>query len=202
MSTPAVDLDAYAAAPRDAATLAARREALLDQMGWLEDEALALGPLLGALPPWAVDQAPLPTDLSVRDTFAALAALDRDVFSAWFDAAEAPGGAVTLSLSLPRPLPAPPPTGAPLDVLLADVAAARRDLRAKAAALAPDAWSRPLVLDGTATDLYGAALALVQHDADRLKEVAYRLHEADVTMRPQTGEPQPGDAPAGGGTAP
>ena len=195
-----VDLDAHARPAGDAATLAARREALLDQMGWLEDEATALGPLLGALPPWAVDQAPLPTDLSVRDTFAALAALDRDVFSAWFDAAEGSGDAVTLAI--PRPLPAPPPTKAPLDVLLADVAAARRDLRAKAAALAPDAWARPLVLDGTATDLYGAALALVQHDADRLKDVAYRLHEADVTMRPQIGEPQPGDAPAGGETAP
>jgi hypothetical protein len=195
VSTPAVDLDAYAAAPRDAATLAARREALLDQMGWLEDEATALGPLLGALPPWAVDQAPLPTDLSVRDTLAALAVLDRDVFSAWFGAAEAPGDAAPLSI--PRPLPAPPPTEAPLDLLLADVAAARRDLRAKAAALAPEAWSRPLVLDGAATDLYGAALALVRHDADRLKEVAYRLHEADVTMRPPAG-----DAQAGSETAP
>lgn len=190
MATPAVDpgsspgqaLDAYARPSRDAATLAARREALLDQMGWLEDEATALGPLLGALPPWAVDQAPLPTDLSVRDTLAALAALDRDVFAAWFTAAEAPGDAGPLSI--PRPLPAPPPTDAPLAALLADVAAARRDLRSRAEAVAPDAWSRPLTLDGAETDLYGAALALVQHDADRLKEIAYRLHEADVTMRP------------------
>jgi hypothetical protein len=193
VSTPPVDLDAYMAAPRDAATLAARREALLDQMGWLEDEATALGPLLGALPPWAVDQAPLPTDLSVRDTLAALAALDRAVFSAWFDDAGAAGEAAPLAI--PRPLPAPPPTGAPLDALLADVAAARRDLRAKAAALAPEARSRPLVLDGTPTDLYGAALALVQHDADRLKEIAYRLHEADVTMRPPTGGPPASEPP-------
>ena len=192
MAAPPVDLDAYVAAPRDAATLAARREALLDQMGWLEDESTALGPLLGALPPWAVDQAPLPTDLSVRDTLAALAALDRDVFSAWF--AKAAGEAA--SLSIPSPLPAPPPTEAALDALLADVAAARRDLRAKAAALAPEAWSRPLVLDGAPTDLYGATLALVQHDADRLKEIAYRLYEADVTMRPPAGDAQPGSGAA------
>ena len=39
MSTPTVDLDAYVRPPQAAATLAARREALLDQMGWLEDEA-------------------------------------------------------------------------------------------------------------------------------------------------------------------
>ena len=179
-----VDLDAYMKPRVDAATLTARREALLDQMGWLEDEATALGPLLGALPPWAVDQAPLPTDLSVKNTLAALALLDRDVFAAWFDAALAPVGAEAPALSIPRPLPAPPPTEASLDALLADVAAARRDLRARAAVVPPDAWSRPLTVDGTATDLYGAVLRLVQHDADRLKEIAYRLHEADVTMRP------------------
>ena len=177
-----IDLDAYMRPPGDAATLAARREALLDQMGWIEDEATALGPLLGALPPWAVDQAPLPTDLSVRDTLAALAALDRGAFPAWFDAAEATGEAP--ALALPRPLAAPPATDATLDALLADVAAARRDLRARAAAVPGGAWSRPLTVDGRETNLYGAALVIVQHDADRLKEIAYRLHEADVTMRP------------------
>ena len=189
MSTPPVNLDAYARPAADAATLAARRAALLDQMGWIEDEALALGPLLGALPPWAVDQAPLPTDLSVRDTVAALAALDRETLPAWFDAAETPESAETPALTIPRPLPAPPASDAPLGVLLADLAAARAALRVRAAAVPPAAWSRPLVLDGRATDLYGATLALVQHDADRLKEIAYRLHEADVTMRPPPAAP-------------
>ena len=179
---PDVDLDAYMKPRADAATLAARREALLDQMGWLEDEATALGPLLGALPPWAVEQAPLPTDLSVKDTLAALAILDRDVYAVWFDAAETL--AEVPAFAIPSPLPAPPPTDATLDALLADVATARRDLRARAAAVTPEAWSRPLTLDGTATDLYGATLRLVQHDGDRLKEIAYRLHEAVVTMRP------------------
>ena len=173
-----VDLDAYGRPASDAATLAARREALLDQMGWLEDEASALGPLLGALPPWAISQAPLPTDLSVLDTLSALARLDREALTGWFDAAP---GAV---LEMPRPLPTPPPSDAPLDARLEDVAAARRDLRAHAAAVDPASWSRPLTVDGRETDLYGAALVIVQHDADRLKEIAYRLHEADVTMRP------------------
>lgn len=176
MAQPTIDLDAYARPAADAATLAARREALLDQMGWIEDEATALGPLLGALPPWAVEQAPLPTDISVNATLAALARLDRETLATWFDA-DAPAG-LTLAL------PAPPETDAPLDVLLADVAAARRDLRARAEALDPAAWSRAVTVNGDATDLYGAVLRIVQHDADRLKEIAYRLHEADVTMRP------------------
>ena len=171
-----VDLDAHARPASDAATLAARREALLDQMGWIEDEAAALGPLLGALPPWAVEQAPMPTDLSVRDMLAALARLDRETLAGWF----APDAPAELTIRMPEA----PPTDGHLDALLADLAAARRDLRACAAALAPDAWSRAHTVDGDETNLYGAVLRIVQHDADRLKEIAYRLHEADVTMRP------------------
>lgn len=180
-----VDLDAHAAPPSDPETLRARREALVDQMGWIEDEANALGPLLGALPPWATEQAPLPTDLSVLDTLTALARLDRETFPAWFDAAETDPGADAAALTIPTPLPAPPPSDADLAGRLADVAAARRDLRARAATVPAEAWSRPLTVDGQATDLYGAALRIVQHDADRLREIAYRLHEADVTMRSQ-----------------
>ena len=179
-----IDLDAHASPPADAETLKRRREVLLDQMGWIEDEANALAPLLGALPPWAVEGAPLPTDLSVLDTLAALVRLDRDLYPAWFDAAET---GTSAALSIPSLLPAPPPSDDDLPTRLAAVAAARADLRVRAAAVPPEAWSRPLTVDGQETDLYGATLRIVQHDADRLREIAYRIHEADVTMRPQTG---------------
>ena len=178
-------LDRYATPPRDAATLAARREALLDQLGWLEDEATALVPLLADLPAWAVDQAPLETQLSAKETFAALAALDRDVYPAWIarlQAEDAP------EVKTPDPLPRPDgANGRALDALLADLRAARADLRGTLEAVPAEAWARAVVLDGRATDLYGLALAIVQRDADHLKALAYRLHEAD--LRPRT----PGD---------
>lgn len=176
------DLDRYAAPPRDAATLAARREALLDQLGWLEDEAAALAPLLAGLPGWAVREAPLETQLSAQETFAALAALDRETYPeaiARLQSEDDP------EITLPDPLPRP--EGAndrALDALLADLRAARADLRETLAAVPAEAWGRGLVLDGTATDLYGLALAIVQRDADHLKTLAYRLHEAD--LRPRT----------------
>ncbi len=171
-------LDRYAEPPRDAATLAARREALLDQLGWLEDEAAALAPLLAALPAWAVEQAPLPTDLSAKETFAALAALDREVYPGWierFQTEDAP--------TVETPAPLPGTEGAnetTLDTLLDALRQSRAALRETLAAVPAEAWSRRATLDGTETDLYGLALAIVQRDADHLKELAYRLHEADL----------------------
>jgi hypothetical protein len=170
-----IDLDAYAEPRRDAATLAARREALLDQLGWLEDEAAALGPLLATLPPWAVEEAPLPTDLSVKQTLAAMAAADRDVHPAWIGRAVAEDAP-----ALATPAPDTTAATAPLDDLLGAVRAARAAFRARFAEVAPDDWARPLTLDGQPTDLYGLALTIARRDADALKELAYRLHAADL----------------------
>lgn len=176
-------LDAYAEPRRDAATLAARREALLDQLGWLEDEASALAPLLAALPAWAVDQAPMPDDLTAKETFAALAALDRDVYPTWLARAQSDE-----SPELTTPTVATDGANSrSLDDLLGDLRQSREALRAMFEALPEAAWSRSVTLDGEAMDLYGLALAIVRRDADRLKDLAYRLHGAD--LRP----PKPGD---------
>ena len=174
-------LDRYASPPRDAATLAARREALLDQLGWLEDEAAALAPLLEALPAWAVEQAPLPTSLSAKETFAGLAALDRDVYPAWIAHAQAEDAP---DLQTPDPLPGMEDANEQsLGALLEHVRRQRAALRETWAGVPVEAWARPVVLDGERTDLYGLALAVVRRDADHLKELAYRLHEADLRPR-------------------
>ncbi|WP_420456193.1 hypothetical protein [Rubrivirga sp.] len=170
-------LDRYSEPRRDAATLAARRAALLDQLGWLEDEATALAPLLSALPAWAVEQAPMPDDLSAKETFAALATLDRDVYPAWIGRLQAEDAPALDTPALPGPEGA---NDRPLDDLLVDLRAARAGLRETLAAVPAQAWNRRAVLDGEATDLYGVALAIVRRDADHLKTLAYRLHEADL----------------------
>ena len=180
--TDTVDLDRYREPSREPAVLEARRGALVEQLGWLADEAAALGPLLATLPAWAVDQAPVPEERSVKETLQALAALDRDVYPAWLDQVEASGDA---------PAFAAPDLSAlgdgandrDLDALLQEVQDARQPLAARIAGIAPEAWDRPLTLDGETTDLYGLALAIVQRDADELKTLAYRLHSADLTNR-------------------
>ena len=184
------DLDAYAEPRRDAATLAARREALLDQLGWLEDEAAALAPLLAALPAWATDQAPMPNDRTAKETFAAFAALDREVTPRWLERIASEDAPALETPDLEDALEGA--NDRDLDDLLADVRAARADLRAAFEAVPAVAWSRKAVLpsdgalDGATTDLYGVALHVVRRDAEWLKELAYRLHEAD--LRPRTPE--------------
>ena len=170
-------LDRYSEPRRDAATLAARREALLDQLGWLEDEAAALAPLLKTLPAWAVEQAPMPDDLTAKETFAALAALDRDVYPVWIERLQAEDTPALASPALTAPEGA---NDRDLDGLLDALRQSRAALREALAAVPPEAWARRATLDGDATDLYGLVLAVVRRDADHLKELAYRLHEADL----------------------
>ena len=175
------DLDRYAEPRRDAATLAARRAALIDQLGWLEDEAAALAPLLADLPAWATDRAPMPGDLTAKETFAQLAAWDRDVTPDWLQRVQAEE---MPALAMPAAQAVDGANDRPLDDLLTDLRHARAALRQSAEAIPAPAWSRRLTLDGQETDLYGLMLALVQRDAEHLKTLAYRLHQAD--LRPRT----------------
>ena len=189
--TNGVDLDRYREPSREPAVLEARRGALVEQMGWLQHEAEALGPLLGALPAWAVDQAPLATERSVKETLQALARLDRETYPAWLDAVTAPeasgeGGEHAAPPAFTTPDLSALGEGAnglDLDALLARVAEARAPLAARVAAIPPEAWDRPLSLDGETMDLYGLVLRIVQRDADELKTLAYRLHGADLSQR-------------------
>lgn len=178
----AVDLDRYREPSREPAVLEARRLALVDQLGWLGDEAAALGPLLAALPAWAVDQSPLEDEKTVKETLQALAALDRDVYPVWLDQIEASGE----DLAFETPDLSALGHGAndrDLHELLAEVRTHREPLAARVAQIAPEVWDASLTLNGETMDLYGLALDIVRRDADELKTLAYRLHGADLSQR-------------------
>ncbi|MEM1056588.1 MAG: hypothetical protein AAGI52_13780 [Bacteroidota bacterium] len=178
-----VDLDRYREPSREPAVLEARRHALVEQMRWLIDEAEALGPLLAGIPQWAVDQAPTEDDLSIKETLAALAALDRTVYPGWLravtEAEEEPPAFETPDLGTL----AEGANARDLDDLLNAVRAGRQPIADHVAQIPAETWGRPLMLDGEEIDLYGLVLAIVRRDADELKTLAYRLHGADLTQR-------------------
>ncbi|MDX1419744.1 MAG: hypothetical protein R3181_07235 [Rubricoccaceae bacterium] len=175
-----VDLDRYREPSRDPAAVADRRAALLDQLGWLADEAAALAPVLGRLPAWALEGAPLPGDRSVKETLAHLARLDREGYPRWLGALEA--GEALAAPEVPR---APRANERDVDALIEDLRRARADLIARVEVIPEPAWAREGALEGEPVRLDDLLLRIVRHDADALRALAYRLHEAKLTDRPQ-----------------
>lgn len=159
------------------------REALLDQLSLLCDEAEALAPLLARVPEPLLTERVL-DERSILEAFAHLEALDRTVYPDRL--ARAVAG------ESPR-LPDPEATDGTPHETAADALVALRDARSALldafAALPPEAWSAEALftdhetgdaLPGTVADF---ALAIAQHDAAVLRMIAYRLHEAHLTDR-------------------
>lgn len=170
-------LDQYLDAPRKPETLAARREALIDQLGWLSDEAKALEPMLAELPAWALDQSPMPNERTAKETLAELAARDREVYPAWIAQLIAEDAPELISIELPADETA---NVREIGDLLGEVREARASLTKSVAEIPESEWKRTATLEGEEVDLFAIALIIVRHDADRLRDLAYRLHEADL----------------------
>ncbi len=172
-----VDLNQYAAAVSDPETLRIRREALIDQLGWLSDEARALEPMLSELPAWAVDQAPLPGDLTVKQTLAHLSALDEDIYPKWIEQLVAEESPIMPEANVEED----PAANARDLVELLNAVRERRDALVTMIQAVPESeWTRKSTLAKDEVDLFDLALLVVRHDADCLRNLAYRLHEADL----------------------
>ena len=176
-----VNLDQYRHAPRDPESLRARREALIDQLGWLSDEAKALEPMLADLPAWALDQAPLPDDRTAKETLAHLALLDREVYPKWLEQLVADEHPVLPEANVETDSEA---NNRDLGALLGEVREARKSLVNVVEAVPESGWTRKATLADEEVDLFDLALRIVRHDADCLRNLAYRLHEANLTDRP------------------
>ncbi|MCH7976934.1 MAG: DinB family protein [Bacteroidetes bacterium] len=176
-----VNLDQYRDAPHDAETLAARREALIDQLGWLSDEAKALGPMLAELPAWALNQAPLPDDRTAKETLAHLTSLDREVYAMWIEQLVADEHPTLAEEKIETDSEA---NAHDIGDLLGDVREARKSLIGIVEAVPESEWTRKATLADEEVDLFDLALLIVRHDADCLRNLAYRLHEANLTDRP------------------
>jgi hypothetical protein len=171
------DLDRYAGPDTDPRRLAERRELLIDQLAWLIDEAAALGPLLAGLPEWALSQTALPGERSVKSALARIAALDRGPRTDWLRALAAGREELT------REEPAVDEAGVAderLDALLDDVRSSRADLVALLRAVPEASWQNPASLDGTPGTLFDVAMSIARDDADELRGLAYRLHDAGI----------------------
>lgn len=156
---------------------AARREVLLDQLRYLLAEAEMLVPLLEDLPPALLKARPL-EERSVLEAFAHLAALDREVYGPWLQRMQ--------QEETPH-FESADPDGEPQDTpaeALAEVRSAREELASALEALPPEAWDRMAVFpDEEEGTVYTLALRIARHDADVLRMLTYRMHEAELSVR-------------------
>lgn len=160
------------------------RAVLLGSLAHLLDELALLRGIVGRVPAPVLDGRPTPSDRTLKEFYALVAAADDAVFIPAVRAlAEGDGGVVE------RPdddaLLADFEEGAGIEAVLDRVTAAREALLAAFEALPPDAWHRTVTVGAEAYDGYGLAHHAVAATGERLREAGYRLHESRLTDRPQ-----------------
>jgi len=159
------------------------RDALLDQLRHLVEEAEALRTVVDGLPEQIKSGRPGPDVLTMKELYGTLATLDAEVRPRY----------------IRRIAEEHEPTLDPVDIdaevresgwndealpdILDQLQAARRDLVEQLEALPPDAWSRTATLEGDTVTLFDLAHRITQDDAERLRDLGYRLHGAHLSNR-------------------
>ena len=180
--------------PRAAPEEKARwRQALLDQLAYLQDELEALRPIIDRVPEPLQAGRPLPGDLSLKETYGLLATLDTDVrpgqlrrMVAEMAAEDEPHFDAVDEAALVAQADW---NGRPIEAILKEAQAARQALVEALRALPKAEWARAGVFaeDGrdVRRDVYAFAHAITQYDTDVLRAIGQRLHESHLTRRLQ-----------------
>jgi len=161
------------------------RTALLDQIEYLIAEVEALRTVAGTVPEPVQSGRPTASDLSMKELYGLIATLDRDVRSAWIEricAEDTPELAPSTAASTVRDADW---NDRAMDAVLDAVQEARRDLHARLDALPAEAWTRTGVLGGKTLTLFELVHRIAREDFERLRDLGYRLHDADLSNRDQ-----------------
>lgn len=157
------------------------REALLDQLAYLMQEIEALRTVVGDLPDEIRTGRPAPDTLTMKELYGAIATLDSEVRS--------PRVATIVETDEPAFTSVEPADEVrdagwnerEMDTILNQVTAARQDLVHQLKALPLEAWHRSATLDGTTLTLFDLVHRISQSDANRLRDLGYRLHGAHLS---------------------
>jgi hypothetical protein len=161
----------------------ALREALLGQLAYLVDEIEALQTVVGDLPDQIKTGRPAPDTLSMKELYGVIATLDAEV--------RRPRARRIVEEDAPTLSPVDPDAKAreagwndePLGAILDRVADARAALTDQLEALPLEAWHRTATLDGETVTLFDLVYRITQADAERLRDLGYRLHGAHLSDR-------------------
>jgi hypothetical protein len=161
----------------------ALRDALLDQVAHLVDEIEALRTVIGGVPEQIKSGRPAPDALTMKELYGAIATLDAKV--------RRPRIARIVEEDTPALTPVDPEAevrevgwnDTEMDAILDRVAEARQGLVEALDELPLEAWHRPATLDGETVTLFTLVHRMTQADAERLRDLGYRLHGAHLSER-------------------
>lgn len=159
------------------------RSALLGQLGYLVDEIEALRTVVGDVPDQIKNGRPSPDALSMKELYAEIATLDTEV--------RRPRVGQVVDGENPAFESADPESEVrdagwneqALSDILDQVIHAREVLVDQLAAAPLRAWHHTALLNGESVSLFDLVYRMTQTDADRLRNLGHRLHNAHLSDR-------------------
>ena len=161
----------------------ALRRALLDQVAYLLDEIDALRAVVEGVPDQIKSGRPAPDALTMKELYGVIATLDGEVRRP------------RVARIIQEDTPALEPIDAgeqvrdsgwnemAMDAILTEVLTARRALIDELKSLSVDQWQRTATLDDQSVTLFDLVFQMAQEDANRLRDLGYRLHNAHLSDR-------------------
>lgn len=159
----------------------ALRDALLDQLSYLVEEVEALRSVVGPLPEQIKSGRPAPDTLTMKELYGAIATLDADVRTPRVSQMAEGDEPVFDPVEADDLVREDGWNERPMDDILDAVQDARRALANQLEALPLTAWHHTATLEGDALTLFDLVHRITQADAERLRDLGYRLHGAHLS---------------------
>jgi hypothetical protein len=159
----------------------ALRDALLDQLAYLVEEIEALRSVVGTLPDQIKNGRPAPDTLTMKELYGAIATLDAEVRSPRITKVAEGDEPVFDPVEADDLVREDGWNERPMDAILNDVQDARRALVDQLEALPLSAWHHTATLGDDAITLFDLVHRTTQADAERLRDLGYRLHGAHLS---------------------
>ena len=159
------------------------RDALLDQVAYLVDEIEALRTVVGDVPEQIKSGRPAPDALTMKELYGAIAMLDAEVRRSRIER--------IVDEDEPALEPVDPDAEVreagwneqEMEAILERVKEARQDLVDVLKNLPLEAWHRTGTLEEESITLFTLVHRITQADAERLRDLGYRLHGAHLSER-------------------
>ncbi len=161
----------------------ALRDALLDQLGYLTDEVAALRSVVGDLPDEIKSGRPGPDTLTMKELYGAIATLDTRVRPSRAERIVETDDPAFASVDIKAEVQDNGWNERDIHDILDEVIDARQALVDQLSSFSVEDWHRTGTLDGDALTLFELVHRFTQTDAERLRDLGYRLHGAHLSDR-------------------